>query len=688
MSHQRQLARRITHLAPLLVLLLAFGLQLRYLAELRAMFPAGFDQPFCGVDALAHYNRAQQLLAGALPGDQTYFFIPLYPFYLAGLMKLFSDSLLLPVLMQALLQLVGLAALYGIGRIAFSRTAGLLAMLGLATYNYYLFYLPCYDQTLLTTPLLTLGVFFLLTFYRRGQARWVVAAGIALGLAALSRPTVLLTLPVASLWLGWLCWPVSGLKLEVDGGPPNPPAGEIGSSSPPFGGARGAYNAVGRSLRAWIGYSILLIAPFILLVSPITLHNYRVSGRFILISDNFDVNIFTGNNPDALGLDSLAHAQSQPAVLRFLQTLQRVDAGETTFPAEVLRYYREQPGDALALNLRKTWLWFGQSTELLVEPFFPLRVTQAATLARLPLLWQPLVVVALLGIVLGQKRAWPPVVLLWAVYGVFSLGSILFFIQLRFRLPFIPLVMLFAASLLAMAPHWAGRQPRRFWSVVAGLLLLLPLLPGLSLFILIFLGLGLAQGRWRLPRYRGAAIAIVAYLLLVNLWAQAEAAASDIAQRIDIYLGPPLAGESVLGQTFTMDCNGLNSVEVTLGVLGPAPDQPVTFTLTPDPASPDVLYSETFDSRSVRDFERKAFVFPPIPDSAGQNYFFYLSSPTAAPDNAITARGYSDTPVDYFPGGRAYAGRLAGLQPQQADFAFTAKCDLSLWQKLRQALWQ
>ena len=689
MSYQRQLTRRITHLAPpLLVLLLAFGLQLRYLAELRAMFPAGFTQPLCGVDALAHYNRALQLLDGTLPGDQTYFFIPLYPFYLAGLIKFFGDSLLLPVFMQALLQLAGLAALYGIGRIAFSRTAGLLAMLGLATYNYYLFYLPCYDQTLLTTPFLTLGVFFLLTFHRRDQARWVVAAGIALGLAALSRPTVLLTLPVASLWLGWLCWSVKDVELMTDGSPPNPPAEGIGSFSPPFGGAGGGLNAVGRSLRAWIGYSILLVVPFILLVAPITLHNYRVSGRFILISDNFDVNIFTGNNPDALGLDSLAHAQSQPPVLRFLQTLQRVDAGETTFPAEVLRYYREQPGDALALNLRKTWLWFGQSTELLVEPFFPLRVTQAGTLAHLPLLWQPLVVVALLGIVLGQKRAWPPVVLLWAVYGVFSLGSILFFIQLRFRLPFIPFVMLFAASLLAIASHWAAQQPRRFWGVLAALLLLLPLLPGLSLFILIFLGLGLAQGRWRLPRYRWAAVTIVAYLLLVSLWAQAEAAASDVAQRIDIYLGPPLAGESVLGQTFTMDCNGLNYVEVTLGVLGDAPDQPVTFNLTADPASPDNLYSETFDSRSVRDFERKAFVFPPIAGSAGQSYFFYLSSPTAVSDNAITARGYSDTPVDYFPGGRAYAGQLAGLQPQQADFAFTAKCDLSLWQKLRQALWE
>ncbi|MCB0192745.1 MAG: glycosyltransferase family 39 protein, partial [Anaerolineae bacterium] len=605
------------------------------------------------------------------------FFIPLYPFFLATLIKFFGESILLPVFLQALLQLAGLAALYGIGRIAFSRTAGLLAMIGMGAYNYYLFYLPCYDQTLLTTPFLTLGIFFLLTFYRRSQTRWVVAAGIALGLAAMSRPTVLLTLPVAGVWLGWV-------RVTADT-PPNPPKGE---TSPPFGGPGGSRSAIRHSLGAWLGYSILLVVPFIVMVSPITWHNYQVSGRFILISDNFDVNIFTGNNPDALGLDSLAHAQSQPPVLRFLQTLRRVDAGETTFPAEVIRYYREQPGDALALNLRKMWLWFGQSTELLVEPFFPLRVMQSGTLAHLPLLWQPLVVVALLGIVVGQKRRWPAVLLLWGIYGVFSLASILFFIQLRFRLPFIPFVMLFAASLLAMAPQWAVRRPRRFWSVLVVLALLLPLLPDLSLFILLFLAMGFIRGRWwRLSRYRWAAVAVVAALLLINLWARAETAASDIAQRIDIYLGPPLSGESVLGQTFTMDCNGLNYVELTLGVLGDAPDQPVTFTLTTDPTSPDALYSETFDGGSVRDFERKAFAFPPINDSAGQSYFFYLNAPAAAPDSAITARGYSDTPVDYYPDGRGYAGRLDGLQPQQADFAFVAKCDLTLWQKLRH-LWK
>jgi len=71
-----------------------------------------------------------------------------------------------------------------------------------------------------------------------------------------------------------------------------------------------------------------------------------------------------------------------------------------------------------------------------------------------------------------------------------------------------------------------------------------------------------------------------------------------------------------------------------------------------------------------------------MPDSTGRSYFFYLTSPASTPDNALTARGYSDIPVDYYPAGSAWAGQLRSLRRIEADFAFTAYCDLSLKQKL------
>jgi hypothetical protein len=655
------MSRPLIQLLSALVLLAAFTLQAAYLAELRATFPNSFaGQPFCGVDARAHLARAGGLLDGSLPGNQTYFFIPLYPFYLALFKTFGGDSILLPVFGQLLLQMVGLAALYRMGRLVFSPLTGILAALGLAGYNYYHFYLPCYDQVLLTVPFLTLAVFFSLKYHAGRKPVWLLLGGAALALAALSRPTLLAIFPVVILWVGW----------------------------------------INTSWRQRLGHSLLLILSFIILVSPITWHNYRVSGRFILLSDNFGVNLFTGNNPDAQGLDSLAHSQSQPAVLRYIETNERVKAGQTTLTAEVLGYIRAQPGDWLALTAKKIWLWFGETDERLVTPFFPLSVSQSKTIGWLPVGWQAAIIAALLGLLLAAPEAASRqrLALLGLVYGALSVTSILFFVQLRFRLPFAPFVMLAAASLLAAAPGWSRRRSKWFWLALTGLLLLYPLVPGLALFIVLFIGLaGFNLGRAATgpgpAAYRPGGLipypvlALIAlYLVAVGLWVRANALASDVSQTIDHYLGPPLAGAGILGQTFQMDCDGLHHVQIVLGLLNRRHDRPVTFYLARDMAGQDILFSETFEGGSVSDYQKRDFFFTPVPNSAGQTFFFFLASPGATPENSITARGYTDTPVDHYPAGAAWAGQLGSLQQLQADFAFTAYCNLSWWEKLKLAI--
>jgi hypothetical protein len=542
--------------------------------------------------------------------------------------------------------------------------------LGLATYNYYLFYLPCFDQVLLTTPALTGAVYFLLKYDHDRQRRWLLLAGPALAGAVLSRPTSLAILPPV---MGWLY-----LNRHTQNGA----AGRT---------------AAGQGFWSRAGAVSLLALPVLVAVFPFTWHNYRVSGHFSLLSDNFGVNLYTGNNPDAAGLDSLIQPQSQPAVLRFQVLYPRVVAGETTLTAEVLRYVSEQPGDWLALLARKTWLWFGAADEPLVSPFFPLSIDPQAggytsrTLARLPLEWQAMAVAACLGLLPGpaRGRSRRRIGLLWLVYGVFSAATILFFIQLRFRLPFAPFVILSGASLLALAGGWYRRQPWRFRAVLLGLLLLYPLVPGLWLFILLFTGLGLwpvgSMGyspRRSLRAMGRIAIPVCLYLLAVGVWLKAEALAADISQTIDHYLGPPVAAGSIVGQTFQMDCDGLHQVEITLGVFGDEHDRPVTFYLAADPSAQAILYSESFDARPVRDHQTKRFSFPPIAGSAGRSFFFFLTSPTSTLENALTGRGYTDTPVDRYPAGRAWAGRPDNLQPLQADFAFGAFCDLSSWQKV------
>ncbi|MDM8518688.1 glycosyltransferase family 39 protein [Anaerolineales bacterium HSG6] len=714
---------------PVLFLWLAFTLQLSYLNELRQTFPDRLGViPFCGVDSLAHLDRAHGLLNGSIPGPEVFYFIPLYPLYLATFQQFFDGSLFMPLYIQSLFQMMGLAALYKLGRQLYSPLTGLLAMIGLASYSYYLLYLPCFDQTMLTTPALTIGLTLLLSEQTRPRRLNLLIAGISFAVAILSRPTVLMALPLVLLWIGWL------KVLETN----------------TYDTHSGMWekNIPRRRTQTILLSATLFLLPIICAIAPLTWHNYQVSGRFVLISDNFGINLFTGNNPDAYGLDSLAHVQSQPAVLRFEETIALIKQGQTSYEREVISYWQTDPQDALELTLLKTWYWFGETEEPLIEPFFPSTVGQSAILRMLPLGWQAVIVIALLGITLIPTCNRPALWFVWAVYAVFSLFTILFFIQLRFRVPLIPFVMLSSGALLSMAPTWLAQRHWKFGFSLAVMLILVPLIPGLVPFIVLFVGLGVvfspanrvinvslaswldkistptqpppARGRssrppleahrkdeqtsplaggneggrisikqtstnWNsfqaTPRYT-LMIALLLYLSLIMLITLTRREHQDVGQAIDHYLGPPLIGQGILGQTFRMDCDNLSQIEATLGTFNDYPDQPIIFTLTDSPTNPDPIHAETFLGQSVTDYQRRVFQFPPIPDSAGREFFFYLTSPTATAATTITARGYGDTPIDQYPDGQALAGPLGQLQPIQADVAFVATCEQSWWEQV------
>jgi len=178
-------------------------------------------------------------------------------------------------------------------------------------------------------------------------------------------------------------------------------------------------------------------------------------------------------------------------------------------------------------------------------------------------------------------------------------------------------------------------------------------------------------------------ILLILYVISAHIWTQAQARATDVSQTIAHYLGPVLAGELILGQTFRMNCDNFHQIDLIMGIFNDRSRQPVTFYLATDFTGQQILYQETFDGNNVTDYQRHRFTFPPIAHSNGQIYFFFLSSPTSTPENGLTARGYSDTPIDYYPNGRGWVGSLGHLQPMQADFAFTATCNLSLMEKLK-----
>jgi hypothetical protein len=129
---------------------------------------------------------------------------PAYPLVMAASVAIFGRDLLAITFAQHLLG-VGTAALtYGIGRLAFGRTVGLLAGLGAALASPLLIYEHYLITESLFTFFLTLSIFLLVAGLRTERLWLFAAGGLALGLASLTRPVgqaVLLALPLALLFV-------------------------------------------------------------------------------------------------------------------------------------------------------------------------------------------------------------------------------------------------------------------------------------------------------------------------------------------------------------------------------------------------------------------------------------------------------------------------------------------------------
>ncbi len=137
-------------------------------------------------------------------------------------------------------------------------------------------------------------------------------------------------------------------------------------------------------------------------------------------------------------------------------------------------------------------------------------------------------------------------------------------------------------------------------------------------------------------------------------------------------------GEHRLGQTFVAARPGLERVDVLLHGTDRKPG-PIVFHLTPAGKEQDVV-TITFDAGErwgwPWGWQWKDFTFAPLPDSAGQRYYFYLESPASTPDNAMSVGGME---------GEAYVGGTAFIDGSSlwADGAFrTFYADISVADRL------
>lgn len=97
-----------------------------------------------------------------------------------------------------------------------------------------------------------------------------------------------------------------------------------------------------------------------------------------------------------------------------------------------------------------------------------------------------------------------------------------------------------------------------------------------------------------------------------------------------------------VGQSFVPNYPGLYRVDVLLTTFGRRSAPNLVFHLLADGPEGEELFSASLEGEAIADNAFRSFVFPPLDDSAGRRYYFYLESPGATSKEAVGVQASAD----------------------------------------------
>ncbi len=387
-----------------------------------------FDTP--ALDEQRYVDLARELAAGGT-APVPYWQPPGLLFVLTACFKLAGDGLWLPHLLQVLVSTAVCLLLFVIGRRLFDPLTGVIAAAVGALHG--ILILASFELLPATWILFVDLVALLLLLHSEARRTLPSAfvAGLFLGIAAIFSPTILPFALVAVLWL-----------------------------------IRRSERRASRRILFAAVFAAGVAAP----IAPVTWHN-RSNDEWVLISGNGGLNLYLGNNADYRETFALRPGRHW---LELLDEPNQAGAkGHSRYFADkALSYFRESPGAAAALLLRKAYLFFHAAEVPRDTDVYAARETSMvlAALVWPGPIWFPGVVLIPLALV-GMGSCWGErrrLFLLYAFLAVQAAVLTLFFVSARHRVPALGAFALFAAAgAVETARRWRASSGRRRGAMVA-----------------------------------------------------------------------------------------------------------------------------------------------------------------------------------------------------------------------------
>ncbi len=420
------------------------------------------------LDELDHVEWARTLASGDWLGSHAFFRAPLYPYILGILLKISDGSLILARHVQAVYGSLVPVLTYLIGRRIIGERVGLLAGAIACGYPFLIYF----DNELLIVSLIVLLDALMLLLVLRADriptwGRWLTA-GIVMGISAIARPNILVFIPLLCLWI----WLEARRARAMDLRSPRRPGEGAGKRD----GAHGRLSLVrGRTpLLTAALRSVLLLVGVALIVIPVTLRNKALDDDFVLIASQGGINFHIGNNEHADGISAVVPGLGEAWVYSDCERIAERECGTPLKPSEVSGYWyglghsflRDQPGAAARLYLKK-FVLFWDSFELANNKdiyFFGRMSPVFRSLSWLH--FGVIAPLAFIGAWVARRRKGASLLIFFLLS---YMGSVLlFFVSARFRLPVIPVIIIFSSS--GVLWLWDRARDRRWRPLMVGLL--------------------------------------------------------------------------------------------------------------------------------------------------------------------------------------------------------------------------
>ncbi|HAW49642.1 TPA: hypothetical protein DCX16_01625 [bacterium] len=395
---KRKILKKIIHIfIPIFLLAIAFYFRIAYLSHLRVN-DTGFWHPQPGTDMHTYHNFAKEIINGVFSHNEPYYYGPLYFYFLSLIYRVFGENLYIAKFIQMMLGVFTSLLIFLLAKKVFNQVVAYISLVLAIFYAGFYIHEGVLLIETLATFLNTSFVFFLLRTQEKPSYKNFTFAGIFLGLSALSRANILLFVPFVLIWR----LVISNLRLRI------------------------------LDLKKFTFFCLVVL----LTISPATIRNYLVSGKFVLISTNGPALFWIGNNPYATGEYKYPPPHYQNIVLERVKK-----EGDIVYLKEVFSFFKEKPKDFILLQFKKVLLFWSYSD-------IDNNINSSIQRSYSPLLILPIFIgfgtiapLVLLGIFASLSKK-TSLLSLFLFSGMLS--TVVMTVLGRYRLCFVPIMIIFA----------------------------------------------------------------------------------------------------------------------------------------------------------------------------------------------------------------------------------------------------